>query len=118
MMRIQKRFITSAFFMLAVLSLGGSVFAQDAPPLPDKKPGEVIVFERQVMGAPGVRVPAPPGMPLGDDTLVFVSSEMSFDGRVVKGAPYSAEAVTESTRSLGDGNRIKHKNSASGLPRQ
>jgi hypothetical protein len=50
---------------------------------------------------------------MGDQTMVFVSSEMSFDGKVVKGAPYSAEAITESTRILGDGNRIKHKNSAS-----
>lgn len=115
MMRIQKRFIAGALFMLAALSLSGSVFAQDAPPPPDKprKPGDVIIFEREVIGAPGVRVPAPPGHPMGDDTVVFVSSEMSFDGRVVKGAPYSAQAITESTRSLGDGNRIKHKNSAS-----
>jgi hypothetical protein len=116
MMRIQKRFIASALFMLAVLALSGSVFAQDAPPPPEKrapKPDDVIIFEREVVGTPGVRVPAPPGLPMGDDTVVFVSSEMSFDGRVVKGAPYSAQAITESTRSLGDGNRIKHKNSAS-----
>ena len=115
-MRIQKKSLASAMFMLALLSLSGSVFAQDAPPPPPEKPakpGDVIVFEREVIGAPGVRVPAPPGLPMGDDTVVFVSSEMSFDGRVVKGAPYSAQAVTESTRSLGDGNRIKHKNSAS-----
>jgi hypothetical protein len=115
MMRIQKRFIASSFFMLAVLSTGGSVFAQNAPPAPDKpgqKPGDVIIFDREVINAPGVRVPAPPGAPMGDDTVVFVSSEMSFDGRVVKGSPYSAQAITESTRSLGDGNRIKHKNSA------
>jgi hypothetical protein len=45
--------------------------------------------------------------------MVFVSSEMSFDGKVVKGAPYSAQAVTETTRTLSDGNRIKHKTSAS-----
>jgi hypothetical protein len=101
--------------MLAVLSLSGSVFAQEAPP-PDKpgqKPGEVIVFERELSTAPGVKVPAPPGHRVEGDTLVFVSSEMSFDGRVVKGAPYSAQAITESTRALADGNRIKHKNSAS-----
>jgi hypothetical protein len=116
MMRIQKRSIASAIFMLALLSLSSSVFAQDAPPQPEKraqKPDDVIIFEREVIGGPGVRVPAPPGLPMGDDTVVFVSSEMSFDGRVVKGAPYSAQAITESTRSLGDGNRIKHKNSAS-----
>jgi hypothetical protein len=111
--------MASALFMLAALTFGGSIFAQDAPPAPEKpapKPGDVIIYERQVVREPqgqGIRVPAPPGLPMGDDTMVFVSSEMSFDGRVVRGAPYSAQAITESTRILGDGNRIKHKNSAS-----
>ncbi len=36
----------------------------------------------------------------------FVATEMSFDGAVVKGAPYSAEAVTETVQMLADGNRI------------
>ena len=114
MMRIQKRFMASALFMLAVLSLGGSVFAQDVSPAPDKaapKPGDVVVFEREIVGppqGPGIRIPRP----MGEDTHVFVLSEMSIDGRVVKGAPYSAQAITESTRTLSDGNRIKHKNSA------
>jgi hypothetical protein len=114
MMRMQKRFMASALFMLAVLSLGTSALAQDAPPAPDKparKPGDVVVFEREIVGphqGPGIRIPRP----MGDDTHVFVLSEMSIDGRVVKGAPYSAQAITESTRTLSDGNRIKRKNSA------
>lgn len=114
-MRIQKRFMASAIFIIA--ALGGSAFAQQAPPPPEKrapKPGDVFVFERQIEGpqGTGIRTPAPPGVPMGDDTLVFVSSEMSFDGKVVKGAPYSAEAITESTRTLADGNKIKHRNTA------
>lgn len=36
----------------------------------------------------------------------FIATEMSFDGAVVKGAPYSAEAVTETVQMLADGNRI------------
>ncbi len=117
-MRIQKRFMASAIFMLAALISSVSVFAQQAPPPPDKrapKPDDVFVFERRIEGPQGmgIRTPAPPGMPMGDDTVVFLSSEMSFDGKVVKGAPYSAEAITESTRTLGDGNKIKHKNTAS-----
>jgi hypothetical protein len=114
-MRIQKRFIAGAIFMLAVLSLTGSTFAQDAP-LPSKKPapgsGDVIVYERELVGphqGPGIRRPGAPG----DDTLVFLSSEMSFGGKVVKGAPYTAQAITESTRTLADGNKIRHKNTAS-----
>jgi hypothetical protein len=47
-----------------------------------------------------------------DDNFVFVSSEMSIDGKVVKGAPYTAQAVTEMVQTLGDGNRIVRKNTA------
>jgi hypothetical protein len=42
----------------------------------------------------------------GDNTFVFVSSEMSIDGKLVKGAPYSAQAVNESVQTLAGGNRI------------
>lgn len=104
--------------MLALLVLSGSVFAQQAPPPPEKgapKPGDVMIFERRIEGPQGtaIRTPAPPGLPMQDDTMVFLSSEMSFDGKVVKNSPYSAEAVTETTRTLGDGNKIKHTNTAS-----
>jgi len=48
------------------------------------------------------------------ENVVFAGSEMgfSFDGKLVKGAPYSAQAVTETTQTLGDGNRIVNQNSA------
>ncbi|MEO8131011.1 MAG: hypothetical protein ABI822_28185 [Bryobacteraceae bacterium] len=46
-------------------------------------------------------------------TVQFLSTEMSFEGGLVKGAPYSAEAVTETTQLLGDGNRITRKTTAS-----
>lgn len=35
------------------------------------------------------------------------------EGKIVKGAPYSAEAVTETTQTLSDGNRITRKNTSS-----
>ncbi len=50
--------------------------------------------------------------PHQDNTFVFVSTEMSIDGKLVKGAPYSAQAVTETVQILGDGNRIVRKNTA------
>jgi hypothetical protein len=59
------------------------------------------VFQRRI----GPEGPPPP---LGD-TFVFVASEMSFDGKPVAGAPYSAQAVTETTQTLSDGNRIVNK---------
>ncbi|HEX7313902.1 MAG TPA: hypothetical protein VF297_08265 [Pyrinomonadaceae bacterium] len=47
----------------------------------------------------------PPRGPRAD----FLSSEMRFGDRPVKGAPYSAQFVTESTQTLGDGTRISRK---------
>jgi hypothetical protein len=48
----------------------------------------------------------------GPDVVEFVSAESSISGKTVKGAPYSAEAVTESTQTLADGNRIVSKSTA------
>jgi len=46
----------------------------------------------------------------GGSTFEFVSSAM-VAGKSVKGAPYSAEAVNETTQVLADGNRIVRRNS-------
>lgn len=48
-----------------------------------------------------------------DFTYNFVSSEMSFDGKLVKGAPFLADIENETVKTLADGNRIVHKNSGS-----
>lgn len=48
-------------------------------------------------------------------TLEFTSepkAEFFFEGKVVPGAPYSAQAVTETTQVLADGNRITRKSSS------
>jgi hypothetical protein len=42
----------------------------------------------------------------------FIHNEFSFDGKLVKGAPYSADAVTETIQTLSDGNRIVQSSSA------
>src|SRR5438067_905694 len=44
-------------------------------------------------------------------TMAFVAGEL-VGGPAVTGAPYSAEAVTETTQVLGDGNRIVNKQTA------
>jgi hypothetical protein len=65
------------------------------------RPGEGkenVMFERRVLLS-------------GPDTVEFVSAEASI-GKTVKGAPYSAEAVTESIQTLADGNRIVSKSTA------
>lgn len=121
-MRKPKRMSMSACFVLVSLMLSVSVFAQENPPdKPEQKPdADVFIMrspvpEGQTLPAtpPNVMFEAPVGAPPGDRTFTFISSEMSFDGHVVKGAPYSAEAVTEVTQTLSDGNRIVRKSTAS-----
>jgi hypothetical protein len=62
---------------------------------------------------PGAPVPPlPPSVEVRGDNVMFMATEMSFSGKLVKGAPYSAQAVTESVQALTDGNRIVRKNTA------
>ncbi|HEX7315216.1 MAG TPA: hypothetical protein VF297_14915 [Pyrinomonadaceae bacterium] len=75
-----------------------------APPAIEE--GEVFIAQGQ--GAPGL----PPQVEIRGDNLIFMATEMSFAGKLVKGAPYSAQAVTESVQTLSDGNRIVRKNIA------
>lgn len=51
----------------------------------------------------------PNGNPFG---FTLLASEMLSDGKVVKGAPFSATALTESVQVLADGTRISRKMSA------
>lgn len=95
--------ITGLLAVAALLSLANAAFAQQ--PAPD---GGVVVRQHMFsfQGPEG----APPPRP--DGNFVFLASE-SFGGKVVKGAPYSAEAVTETIQTLSDGNRIINKFSSS-----
>src|ERR1700681_269947 len=45
-------------------------------------------------------------------TFVLTNAKMEFEGKLVTGAPYSAQAVTETTQILADGNRITRKSSS------
>jgi hypothetical protein len=104
--------------------LSVSVFAQEnAPDKTERKPDDDVLILRGPGPGTEFELPAPPPSPglmmqgpgdgpMGDHTFTFISSEMSFDGKVVKGAPYSAEAVTEVTQTLGDGNHIVRKSTA------
>lgn len=51
-------------------------------------------------------------LPAQPNRFAFIQSEFGFGGPVVKGAPYSAEAVTETIQTLGDGNRIIQNSSS------
>lgn len=119
MMKVQTQSIISAF-VLAMLTFGINAFAQETAPQDKSQPKRDVIIERRnvevtVQGPEG-SLPLPLGMDSaklpGDQTFVYVASEMSFGGKVVKGAPYSAQAVTENIQTLSDGNRIVHKNTA------
>src|SRR5215216_3031428 len=114
-MKAQRRWIV-AMVTLALLATSAVVVAQDKAQEKGQKADRVILEQNNTF----VRVQGPdenmrmPAMAMGGGaTSIFVSSEMGFDGKVVKGVPYSAQAVTESVQVLGDGNRIVRKSSAS-----
>jgi hypothetical protein len=85
-------FSLSLILLASVMSVAGQ----------EKQP----TFERET--GPVMALQGPDG---GGNTFTFVNSEFSFD-RLVKGAPYSAQAVTEMTQVLSDGNRIVNSSSA------
>ncbi|MCM3872598.1 MAG: hypothetical protein ND895_18100 [Pyrinomonadaceae bacterium] len=101
---MKNRFVRFGGISLVVLMSLSVVSAQERQPPPDN----VMIYkfdqERMMKDHP----PMPPG---GD--FVFFGSEMNFGGKLVKGAPYSAEAITENTQTLSDGNRIVNKSTAS-----
>src|SRR5215472_16040228 len=74
--------------------------AQDAPPMHPMGPGpggqDNVFFYVQEPGSPNIE---------------FMHAQMLEMHEQVKGAPYSATAVTESTQVLSDGNRIVNKHS-------
>ena len=90
-----------AAIIVPIILVGTAVsFAQDLQQSADKP----AVGQRRVV---------PEGVPPQPaDTFVFVATEMGFGGKVIKGAPYSAEAITETIQMLPDGNRIINKTSS------
>ncbi|MCP9493251.1 MAG: hypothetical protein MSG64_02225 [Pyrinomonadaceae bacterium MAG19_C2-C3] len=79
-----------------------------------------VVIENGVFQTPDMNFtvapmpPMPPMPPMGFEpmTFNFIANEMSFNGKVVKGAPYSAEAVNETIQTFADGNRIVRKSTS------
>jgi len=98
MKRISGFLIAAALVSLAFASVA---FAQQAG-----AEGNVIIRQRVMQGPEGGPPPPP------DANIVFIASE-SFGGKVVKGAPYSGEAVTETIQTLSDGNRIINRMTSS-----
>ncbi|HET9786478.1 MAG TPA: hypothetical protein VFP47_05060, partial [Pyrinomonadaceae bacterium] len=107
-MKVRLGLISGLAVGLALSS--SAISAQEKTPAPDRDVHQRIMVEKIEHEGLMQGLPHPP--PPGGD-FVFIASEMSFGGKLVKGAPYSAEAITESTQTLSDGNRIVHKSNAS-----
>jgi len=100
--RKMKRVLTILAGAIPLL-VGMKVVAQQTPA---PAQGDVIIKQR-VQVQDGLPTPPP-----GDKDFVFIMSEMNFGGKVIKGAPYSAQAVTETIQTLSDGNRIVNKSTS------
>ena len=76
--------------------------------------GAVLLMAGLAVGQQAPPASAPPDAPImvmagpAHGELLFIGD---MDHKVVKGAPYTATATTESTQVLADGNRIVHKQS-------
>ncbi|MGA9769851.1 MAG: hypothetical protein WBV94_12475 [Blastocatellia bacterium] len=116
-MKIHMRWMI-ATFALALMATGLVVSAQDKQHEGAQKRTQEFYFQQggDVLISAG-QEGGPPMRPriMGPDggMSVFVASEVGFGGKVVKGAPYSAQSVTESVQTLADGNRIVRKTTAS-----
>src|SRR5215471_17579788 len=101
-MATNKRMLVTIICALAILANVIGVGAQE------KTRSEVVSNHVFVRG-PG-QIAMASGQ--GDNTFLFVSTEMSIDGKLVKGAPYSAQAISDSVQTLAGGNRIVHHNTS------
>jgi TonB family protein len=121
-MMTKRRLLTAVFCTLALLTNGASALLaqtqqkmrQPAPP----PPAQDVLIPREGMLPPPpsdgfFEMRIAPGAPGDSFNFSFMSSEMHFDSKIVKGAPYSAEAITESVQTLADGNRITRTSKAS-----
>jgi hypothetical protein len=97
MKRISGFTVAATLISLAFASVA---LAQQPQPAPE---GDVIIKRRVEVAQGPEGAPPPP-----DANFIFIASE-SFGGKIVKGAPYSGEGVTESIQTLADGNRIVNR---------
>jgi hypothetical protein len=87
---------------------------QQQPPAPRQPVSESRSSTMRVeLGAPVAETPVPfEGDFRAAPALSFVTPDTSFDRKLVKDSPFSADAVTESVQALTDGNRMVRKSAA------
>ena len=108
-MKTTRRNMVKVSGLAALLGGGFSGLAQKAPEVKKEiekivtvGSGDAAVLQQKITTATAKE----------NATFEFLSSEFSFAGKLVKGAPYSAESTSETTQALADGNRIVRKNKA------
>jgi hypothetical protein len=85
-------------FFIAGVFAGALLFAQENVVIPRIRiEGQQKIFTEAIGGNVGYRV---------------LSAEFGVEGKTIKGAPYSATAITENTQTLSDGNRIVNKSTS------
>src|SRR5262245_46303129 len=119
-MRGKKQFLMAALCAFSMIINSVAVVAQSKDKKQEPKSGAQQAPESQIFD---FFISAPPPerfafATFGQDVayaapqVEFISHEFNFDAKVVKDAPYSADAVTETIQTLGDGNRIVRNSSA------
>jgi hypothetical protein len=111
---IMKKKIIVMGCLLTILASCFSVFAQDPTEVKGKAGAKARIQSKMEMDrahAEHDMVFQVAGM-ADSGTFTFIAADNMFGGHLVKGAPYSAQAVTENIQTLSDGNRIVRKNTA------
>jgi hypothetical protein len=101
---------TASIICGAALAAAPCVFAQTASPAQPAAAQTVEQAQKRLAEVEQTLKTQLVTMAGSNNTFTFVSGQM-FNGNPVKGQPYSAEAVTESTQMLPDGNRIVNRSS-------
>ena len=95
---------------ILTLSLTLAAAGQEVIATPPAGEAHLEVFEHRVAAPSGnVMFQAAPIGGLRQMAVEYVGAESGISGQVVKGMPYSAESVTETTQALADGNHIRNK---------
>jgi hypothetical protein len=117
-MRSKKQFLMAALCAFSMIINSVAVVAQSKDKKQEPKseaqqapepPSDRLILMRE----PTFHMAVPPqDVAYAAPQVQFIHNEFSFDGKVVKGAPYSADVVTETVQTLGDGNRIVRNSSS------
>lgn len=118
-MKIVNLVIVSMFLvMTAAAQSGPTPKSTPAPPVSGPRTRVMRSDRMQVeLPPPMAETPVPVGGPSGDGWMVghppgAVSPGIGFDSQIVTDLPFSAESVTEHVQTLGDGNRLVRRSSA------